>query len=302
MPRISYTYIKFSPERARIVEQANNILISYESQGFQLTLRQLYYQFVSRDLFPASWADAETGSTNNERSYKKLGDIVNDARLSGLMDWGHIVDRTRALEKLSTWSDPRSIAQAVVSQYREDLWRTQPRRIEVWVEKDALVGVIEPVCNELQVPYLSCRGYTSQSEMWNAGQRLLGYRKAKQYPLIIPLGDHDPSGKDMSRDIQSRLEVFTGNIVRVQRVALNMDQIEQYSPPPNPAKVTDSRAAAYIEEFGNQSWELDALEPAVIADLIRDAVKPHIDQKAWDLAVEEQEANRERLRKAAESL
>jgi len=155
---------------------------------------------------------------------------------------------------------------ACARQFRIDKWATQPRRIEVWIEKDALVGVIEGVCTELDVPYFSCRGYTSQSEMWVGAQRLAAHwRKAKQNPLILHFGDHDPSGIDMTRDIQARLQEFSfgtaGHPLELRRLALNMDQVELYGPPPNPAKLTDSRCEAYMEEHGNESWELDALEP-----------------------------------------
>ena len=111
------------------------------------------------------------------------------------------MDRTRELRTLSHWDDPSSIVEACSKQFNLDLWDKQPFRPEVWIEKDALVGVFERVCRELDVPLFSCRGYTSQSEMWVAGQRMLQYKRNKQTPVIFHFGDHDPSGKDMSRDI-----------------------------------------------------------------------------------------------------
>jgi hypothetical protein len=152
--------------------------------------------------------------------------------------------------------------------------------------------VIEGVCEEFDVPYFSCCGYTSQSEMWGAGRRLASYKG--QTPIIFHFGDHDPSGKDMTRDITDRLEMFMGGM-QVKRLALNMDQVEEYEPPPNPAKTTDSRYGVYIAEFGDESWELDALEPAVIATLIRDAVTALIDQELWDEKQAQVERNQELL-------
>jgi hypothetical protein len=234
MPKIKYKDFKFKPSTMALIVKANEIIAAYSRQGFDLTLRQLYYQFVARDIIP-----------NTQASYKNLGSVVNDARLAGLIDWMTIVDRTRELRALPHWNDPSDIVEACGRQFNLDTWRDQPYRPEVWIEKDALVGVFERVCNELDVPLLSCRGYTSQSEMWAAGQRLLRYRKQKQTPIIFHFGDHDPSGKDMSRDIADRLELFTHNAVEFQRLALNMDQVREYDPPPNPAKITDSRANAY---------------------------------------------------------
>lgn len=284
MPKIKYQEFNFRASSLALINKANEIIAEYQAQGFDLTLRQLYYQFVSRDIIP-----------NTLQSYKNLGSVINDARLAGLIDWLTIVDRTRDLRELPHWDEPSDIVEACANQFNIDTWKDQPFRPEVWIEKDALVGVFERVCNELDVPLFSCRGYTSQSEMWVAGQRLLKHRRNKQVPVIFHFGDHDPSGKDMSRDIQDRLSLFTGGLVRFERLALNMEQVEQYEPPPNPAKITDSRANAYIAEFGDESWELDALEPAVLADLVRNAISAIADDDKWDDAKALQREHRRTL-------
>ena len=293
MPKICYDPIVRDrlrkSDRLAVVEQANVIIAEYSAQGFQLTLRQLYYQFVSRDLIP-----------NKQTEYKRLGDIVVDGRMAGLIDWHAIVDRTRNLESLPHWADPPEIVTAISQQFRVDKWATQPNRVEVWIEKDALVGVIEGVCQELDVPYFSCRGYTSISEVWSAGRRLKTYRQAGQTPIVLHFGDHDPSGIDMTRDIRDRLSLFMGGRIELRRLALNMDQVQQYDPPPNPAKLTDSRAAGYLQLYGDESWELDALEPSVLARLIRDEVVGLQDADAWDAAVEEETQGRAELGKIAE--
>src|SRR5258707_1361875 len=105
----------------------------------------------------------------------------------------------------------------------------------------------------------------------------------------------------MTRDIQDRLELFTGDSIEVNRIALNWDQIEQYNPPPNPAKVTDSRAAAYIAEFGSESWELDALEPAVLSARVEQAIEAMRDDEAWSDAVAQEEQGRSLLMSVANS-
>jgi hypothetical protein len=284
VPKIKYQEFRFRPPTLALIETANRIIAEYQRQGFDLTLRQLYYQFVSRDVIP-----------NTQRSYKNLGSIVNDARLAGLIDWDTIVDRTRELRTLPHWNDPSDIVDACAKQFNVDRWAQQKYRPEVWIEKDALVGVFERVCQELDVPLFSCRGYTSQSEMWGAAQRMLGHRRQKQAPVVFHFGDHDPSGKDMSRDIVDRIELFTGKSLKFERLALNMDQVEQYGPPPNPAKITDSRASAYIAEFGDESWELDALEPAVLAALVRGAIERVMDKDSMGEATLQQTRHRETL-------
>lgn len=288
MPKVCYVSKKFSADRMAIIDKANEIVEEYNAQGFSLTLRQIYYKFVSQAFI-----------ANTQKEYKRLGDILNDARVAGLVDWNAIVDRTRKLRELSHWDTPSSIIKACASQYRIDKWADQPHRFEILVEKDALVGILEGVCNELDVPYFSCRGYTSQSELWLMAQRLKEHNNRGQVPIVIHLADMDPSGVDMSRDIKDRLAMFSGLAIETRRIALNEDQIQQYNPPPNPAKLTDSRATAYIERFGSESWELDALEPRVIVDLIRETVESYRDDDLWDVAVKEENKQRDQLQQVS---
>lgn len=289
MPKIKYRDINLSASSRAIVGKCNQIITEYSSQGFVLTLRQLYYQLVSRDII-----------ANKLTEYKRLGSIVNDARLAGLIDWSAIEDRTRELRGLNHFAGPEEIIEACAEQFNLNLWDGQKFRPEVWIEKDALVGVIEGVCNELDIPYFSCRGYTSQSEMWGGAMRLKRHVQRGQTPIILHFGDHDPSGKDMTRDIEDRLTLFMGGF-EVKRLALNMDQIEKYNPPPNPAKLTDSRCAAYIAEFGDESWELDALEPRAIAALIRENIMKLADKKKLATRIKERDYHREQLKAVAEN-
>ncbi len=285
MPKICYVEHKFGAKALAIIAKANEILAEYTKQGYDLTLRQLYYQFVARDIIP-----------NNQREYKNLGSIVNDARLAGLIDWDCIVDRTRNVRGNQHWEDPAEIIKACGYSFAIDKWDSQPNRIEVWIEKDALVGVVERVCRMLDINYFSCRGYVSQSEIHEAARdRLIPYQQAGQECIILHLGDHDPSGIDMSRDIEDRLRIF-GCDAQVKRIALNMDQVQQYSPPPNPAKLTDSRAEGYIRKFGDDSWELDALEPNVISTLITDEVMSVRDLDRWKEATAVEEHGQEILK------
>lgn len=285
MPLEMFVEKNFSAESKVIIYDANAIIAEYQAQGFTLTLRQLYYQFVSRDLIP-----------NKQSEYKRLGSVINDARLAGLIDWDAIEDRTRNLEVQPAWDSPNAILDVVANQYRTDPWKYQKYRVEVWLEKEALVGVIEPACQRWRVPYFACRGYSSQSEQWRAGKRFGRYVRAGKKVVVLHLGDHDPSGIDMTRDNSDRLNMFARSMtgVQVKRIALNMDQVEQYSPPPNSAKATDARFAGYQSLYGDESWELDALSPTVIDALISDDIEILVDQEAWDVSM----ANEERERRA----
>lgn len=259
MPKICYVEKNFRSESLALIDKINAVIEEYERQGYSLTLRQCYYQLVARAIIP-----------NNERSYKNTGNLINDARLAGLIDWNAIEDRTRNLQRLAHWDSPKEIIESASYQYKKDVWENQQYYVEVWVEKEALANVVGRVANELDVPYFCCRGYVSQSEMWSAAQRFRDRQRRGKTVIVIHLGDHDPSGIDMSRDIEERLMLFgvDPDMFLFRRIALNMEQIDLYNPPPNPAKLTDSRCGSYISRFGDESWELDALEPKVIHDLI----------------------------------
>lgn len=103
----------------------------------------------------------------------------------------------------------------------------------------------------------------------------------------------------MTRDIRDRLELFMGGL-EIRRLALNKDQVDQYNPPPNPAKLTDSRIGAYLRDHGDESWELDALEPRVLVDLIRTEITELLDQDEWDRATQDDDDKRTELGRIAE--
>lgn len=277
MPKHCYVQKRFNEVTLGTIAQANKILREFASQGFDLTLRQLYYQFVAQALIE-----------NTDRSYKRLGSIVNDARLAGLIDWEYIVDRTRYVRSLVHQMGPQHALNDAAAEFRLDLWCKQDNYVEVWIEKDALIGVIQDVCCSWDVPFFSCRGYTSQSELWRAAQRFINRMGDAKDCHLIHLGDHDPSGIDMTRDNGARLDLF-GVDVEVHRIALNMDQVDEYSLPANPTKLTDTRAATYTEKHGYDSWELDALQPRVIVDLIDAILESLVDLEVWDKVVQRQE-------------
>lgn len=284
MPKIEYVPKSFSTDRLRMIERVNSVVAEYERQGYSLTLRQVYYQMVARDIIP-----------NNMRSYKNLGNLINDARLAGLIDWLAIEDRTRNLRGNAHWEKPGEVIESAAYSYKLDHWAGQENYVEVWVEKDALIGIVGKICKQLDVNHFSCRGYVSQSEMWAAARRLRSRQLAGQHVVLLHLGDHDPSGKDMSRDIQERLVTFETYDVTFKRLALNMDQVELYNPPPNPAKLTDSRSTGYIERYGNECWELDALEPKVISDVISENVTMYRDDALYRAVVQREREEKRQL-------
>lgn len=288
MPREAFEHKGFKPETASVILLANEIIEEYRQYEIKLTLRQLFYQFVHRKHLP-----------NNPRSYKRLGNIINDGRLSGLIDWSAIEDRLRKLERNNHWDSPEEIVRLVAEQYAIDKWAEQPLRMECWIEKDALVGVIETVCKDLDIDWFACRGYVSQSVQYDAGKRIARYIQGGQRVVILHLGDHDPSGVDMSRDNRTRLHMFsrfyTTKELEIRRIALNMSQIEELDLPPDPAKASDSRFENYSREHGDGSWELDALDPRYMRNLIEAEVLAERDPDIWEEAVAREQHGRTNL-------
>lgn len=269
--------VGFKQDSLDRIKLLNEILAEYEADGYDLTLRQLYYQMVARGHVE-----------NTQKSYKRMGELVNNARLAGLIDWRMITDRARETVYPGHWESPAEILDSAAYSFRIDKWENQPVHIEVMVEKQALEGILIPVCRELDVRFTANKGYSSSSMMYGIGKRLERMVDFGKDIVILYLGDHDPSGIDMTRDITERLEMFSAGSIEVKRLALNWEQVEIWTPPENPAKATDSRYDSYVDEFGESSWELDAVEPRTLADLVREAVYQVRDEEIWDEAVEKE--------------
>jgi hypothetical protein len=280
--------MNFRQESLSRINQCNKIINEYAEEGLHLTLRQLYYQLVTQNIIP-----------NLEKSYKDLSSLVSNGRLAGLIDWNAIEDRTRMPRMHSEFENLNELVQAATYSYRLPRWDGQNNYVELWVEKDALAGVLSPLANEFHVVLMVNRGYSSQTAMYEASRRFLA---SNRDPVLFYLGDFDPSGEDMVRDIRDRMEMFGVNDLDVQKLALTMEQIETYNPPPNPAKVSDPRAVKYIEEHGDSSWEVDALPPRVLNQIISGAFANIIDDDLLNEIKEKEQSDIKRLRAAASKI
>lgn len=323
---------KFSPEAKVLVRKCASIVSSFQAQGFKMTLRQLYYQLVKDNII-----------RNEERQYKRLSGLLSDARLMGRVDWEAIEDRIRVPRVPQDFRDLNDLVDTALGAYRLDRWAGQENYVELWVEKDALAGILAPIAREYHVTMMVNRGYSSQTAMYDAGQRFLKacYSKdlpyktlleatrkegekrdeetekllsqvrfldrsvlseePKRKPILLYLGDHDPSGEDMVRDIGARLEMF-GIEVDVRKVALTTEQVREYDPPPNPAKMADPRALEYVEKHGATSWEVDALPPDVLDRIIRDSLDDVVDMEKVDKIKAQEKRDKNLLLKALKNL
>jgi hypothetical protein len=321
-----YRNTNFRPDSLERIEQVNTILEDYPDQ--RLTTRQVYYQFVSR-----GWLE------NNPKNYKNLAVLLTDARYAGMADWDVIEDRGREPSTPSEWNDIEGLMESAMRAYRLPRWAGQDCYAELWCEKQALAGVLQPLASKYHVTLMVNKGYSSASAMKQAADRMreaCGFESPEWHALqeemdpklselesgsdeyqkflrdvfqprleqitkrcvLFYLGDHDPSGEDMVRDITERLKEFKVLCLTVQKLALTMKQVKQFDPPPNPAKLTDSRAKAYIAKYGEHSWELDALPPRELNRIVEAAFRSVLDMKKMQRIIEQEKQDMERLRKA----
>lgn len=293
MGKIMFREIRMSKKNQERLEQINEIIEEYQQQGYVLTLRQLYYQLVSRDVVP-----------NKAAEYSKLSVLLKEGRMAGVVDWDAIEDRLRKPSKPSSWDSPAQIIDSCISQYRKPRQEGQDVYLEVWVEKDALSGVLKRVTEKYGIPIVVNRGYSSASAMFDAYNRMAKHAGSERKSKILYLGDFDPSGVDMIRDIRERLQEFingsSDSVVydmdfEVDAIALTQQQIKHYNPPPNPAKITDPRAKDFVRKFGGLSWEVDALRPEVLHKVLEDAILENIDLQAYKTILQQEDKEREAL-------
>lgn len=299
MAKIEFRSVRLSKANKERLDTINQIIEEYQEQGYTLTLRQLYYQLVSRDIIP-----------NKVTEYAKLSTLLKEGRMGGIVDWDAIEYRLRKPSKPSSWNNPKEVIESALYSYALPRMEGQDTYLEVWVEKDALSGVLSRVTKQYHIPIVVNRGYSSASAMFDAFERFTNAFLNNQSIKILYLGDFDPSGMDMIRDIQDRIIEFIKGSQRfetdeeaielyqfsVEPIALTREQIRQYNPPPNPAKQTDPRAKDFIKLHGATSWEVDALRPEVLNALLTEAIKRNIDESLYYEIVHREEADKSKIK------
>lgn len=264
-----------------IIDQAHEIL----SEFHPMTVRQVYYQLVSRQVVE-----------NNRSRYQAVSDALVDARLEGLIPWEWIEDRLRRPRKVSMWNDLTAFAR-VADQYRRNVWDTQTRYLEVWLEKDALSGIFEDVLEDYGVTLNVGRGYDGWSSIRNAADRFQDGSNV----TVLYFGDFDPSGDDMVRSLGERLAQLGSN-PNIIKVALTLEDIAMYDLPPNLTKPTDTRRAAFVAKNGDVSVELDALPADILQTRLTEEVEQYMDMNALDKVKEQEDSERKQIVAAFHSI
>lgn len=259
----------FKPKTLQLIRQVQTIIDEY---SMPLTLRQIYYRLVAGQIIE-----------NKISEYKRLASVLSNARKSRHIDFDDITDRTRTPIKRSSWIDLKDFMETVKIAYQKSKWTSQNKWIEVWVEKDALSGVFEPITNKYDVYLVVGRGYQSLSALNEASQRF-----PKDKPIyILYFGDFDPTGLDIPRSIEENLITHFGiKNLELEKVSLTLEDIKEHNLPPAPTKISDTRSPKFIKEYGDMAVELDALPPDVLQKKIEDNIKEHLDFEQFEKDLE----------------
>lgn len=275
-----------------LVDEIIHITEIYYKKDIKMTVRQLYYQMVSKGNIP-----------NDINVYKKISKILTDLKYNGEIDWDIIEDRVRIPKIPGQWENIPDLIYTAIASFRLPRWYKQNHYVELISEKDALSSTLYPIAHKWHIPFSINRGYTSSTSIYDLYKRILYKFEEGKEIVILYIGDHDPSGIDMCRDIKNRLEEFLkyNDILFysqfVYQIALTDEQIQKYNPPSNPAKIDDPRAKNYINKYGNESWEVDALSPDVMIELVEESIKQYIDMEKWNRVINKENEQKEKLRK-----
>jgi hypothetical protein len=383
MARVKYIKKVFRDEKDALVEPIQRVFAEYAAQGYLLNARGIAYRLEGQGII-----------RKTEESFQQVETVVKEGRDMGLFDWdGLPVDSARALRDYAMWLDPAHRLRSAAANHTIDKWARQENRVEVWTEKEGLLGVIRGACENEDVPFRALTGYDAVGAAREGARRILTrnwigrmlveyqdaygngmvspitllqylkrgdagelepdekvqrlYERLKQWreeaqseeipeqhTVILYIGDHDPSGMDITRDTLDKLAFYGGWNYEVVRVAITCDETCESDDPElhsAPAKTADSRWKKYVEahfpqyelepyhvmikgkqkvryraydengdEAHPQSWEVESLEPAVLSAKVTDAINQWRDADAWDEAVDDEESQRALLTRAAE--
>jgi hypothetical protein len=285
---------------ASVVEATNKIIAQYD---VRLTVRQIYYRLISPpfQLF-----------ANKLSNYKGFDKILTRAREKGEVNWRKIEDRSRTtIGGDSGFDSPELFTDAMIvwtkrawENYTRPAWKDQSKYVEVWVEKDALATLVSNVADGFRVLTYPSRGYSSFTRVMEAIEDRFEEVPEDRSLTLIHLTDHDPSGLDMTRDVERRIREYWGSSdrVEIERVALTFEQVKKFDLAPNPTKMADPRSQNYHAQYGNQCWELDALPPDALEKIVKLAILKHIDAGTWDANMEQIDREKKQLQKKFEGM
>lgn len=351
MARVKYVNKTFQDEKAALVDPIQQVFDEYAAQGYLLNARAIAYRLEGQGII-----------RKTEESFQRVETVAKEGRDMGLFDWdGLPVDSARALRDYAMWANEAARIASAARNHLTDKWARQENRVEVWAEKEGLLGIIRGACEDEDVPFRALTGYDAIGALREGARRSMArsargrflmraqdryanglerinrfylalvnmdeseiaeeameYYKAlqpiwmeelgrdvpEQHTTILYIGDHDPSGMNITETVRRDLLKYGAHDFTVRRIAITCEETCENEDPElhsAPAKVTDARHRNYVQQHGTtDAWEVESLEPAVLAGRVTAAIQEWRDENAWEEAIEAEEEQRENIALVAE--
>jgi hypothetical protein len=259
--------LKMGRGRSQKSKDLIDAMYEFAETAQPITGRGIGYKLFVAGLIPSM------GTNDMQGVYR----LLKQAREEDLIPWDWIVDETRGIERVATWDDPEDYARCVARSYRRDFWNQQPHRVQVWSEKGTVRGLLKPVLDHYAVGFNPVHGFNSATNVHDTAEDNDGR------PLIVLyVGDYDPSGMYMSEaDLPKRLVKYGGHHITIKRIALTRTQVRGLPSFPATDKADDKRYNWFVDNYGSQCWELDAMDPPALRDCVEKAIKKRIEPVAW---------------------
>jgi hypothetical protein len=257
------------------------VLAQILAENQPLTVRGGMYRGVG-----VIWQDS------SQPNYRKCSRLILQMRRLGLIPYSWIVDGTRRRDKPSSWSGLADFAETVAKAYRKDLWERQSDYVEVFVEKDAMSGIIAPITHEYDVTITPIRGFISETTVWETAEE---WKQIDKPITVYYLGDHDPSGLRIESDLRNRLAGFCEFDFAWKRIAINSGDFANPDLLGFPVKKKDApgKWRPYLEQYGDRCVEVDAIPAPEIRHRVRAAIESHIDQREWEFLKAQEEREKQ---------
>jgi hypothetical protein len=268
------------------VEARREALLDIIGDGKPMTVRQVFYQATVHGLVEK----AESG-------YAKVQTDLTVMRRTGELPYDWLADNTRWQRKPRTFDSVEEALRQTAAFYRKSLWTDADSYVEIWLEKDALAGVIYPITSMYDVPLMVARGYASLSFLYNAAE----YINTLDVPAYIyHLGDFDPSGVNAGEKIEETLHDLAPDAeIYFERIAVTPEQIDEWDLPTRPTKTSDTRAKSFRS---NVSVELDAIEPNQLRAIVQEAIEAHLPAAQFEVLKAAEKSEREIIGRLVEGL
>jgi hypothetical protein len=277
---------RYRKRKAAILEVAKQILAKWELAGTKKTLRGLHYELADINAY-----------ANTDSNWNTLSEIITAARWAGVVDWAALDLLRLQIRYPNEFENMQQAIEELAEVYRLPRWANQPEYVEVWIEKDTLTGLLEPITKKYHVRYVTNSGFASKKAIYDASERFKEVAAMGKDCTMIYLGDHDPAGISMYDSIKNDLTAMYCP-AEVVMPALTKEQIRKYGLLPQPLKPGEKKKKKYIETTGcTESWELDALPPNVLEQVLIGEIEKHLDKTKYNEIIEREQQDKEKLRK-----